>query len=119
MKNDTEERKKLLQEVELLREKEQRLKQQVAQFDDIDPVVIAETRKKAQVRSRNIVEKSKFSGMTKSLVMMLGQRYKDLINVWTDNVFAIQMWSKKNFGIPYSEINRQFGIPEGFDYISS
>ncbi|XP_032665236.1 meiotic nuclear division protein 1 homolog [Odontomachus brunneus] len=91
LKSDTEERTMLLREVETLREKEQQVKQQVARFSDVDPEVIAEMHEKAE-------------------------KYKNAINVWTDNIFAIQSWCKNKFGISQKELNKQFDIPEDLDY---
>lgn len=38
-------------------------------------------------------------------------------NRWTDNVFAIKSWCSKKFNIQGKDIDKQFGIPEEFDYI--
>ncbi|XP_011136427.2 meiotic nuclear division protein 1 homolog isoform X2 [Harpegnathos saltator] len=90
LKNNTEERMKLLQEVEQLTEEEQLIKQQISQFSEIDPETITEMGKKAE--------------------------YKEAINIWTDNIFAIQSWCKKKFGISVGDFNKQFSIPEDLDY---
>ena len=44
------------------------------------------------------------------------------IHVYTcviaDNVFAVKSWCKNKFGFEDSVINKQFDIPEDFDYIN-
>jgi len=40
-------------------------------------------------------------------------------NRWTDNVFALRPWCKKKFSIEESQFNKQFEIPDEFDYIDS
>lgn len=38
-------------------------------------------------------------------------------NRWTDNIFSIRSWVTSKFGLPSSEFDRNFGIPEDLDYI--
>ncbi|KAG7208636.1 hypothetical protein KM043_014843 [Ampulex compressa] len=90
-KEDTEERRALLQELEELRKKEKDLIKQVAKFSDADPEVIAKLNEKAK-------------------------DYKEATNIWTDNIFAIQSWCKNKFDISEETLNRQFGIPEDLEY---
>ncbi|XP_077258026.1 meiotic nuclear division protein 1 homolog [Temnothorax americanus] len=91
LKNDTEEKRKLLEEVEQLRKEEREIKKQIAKFSDVDPEVIAEMDEKAQ-------------------------KYKDVANIWTDNVFAIQSWCKNKFSVSEQDLNKMFNIPEDLDY---
>ncbi|TGZ53723.1 hypothetical protein DBV15_06458 [Temnothorax longispinosus] len=91
LKNDTEEKRKLLEEVEQLRKEEQEIKKQIAKFSDVDPEVITEMDEKAQ-------------------------KYKDVTNIWTDNVFAIQSWCKNKFSVSEQDLNKMFNIPEDLDY---
>ncbi|XP_077866462.1 meiotic nuclear division protein 1 homolog isoform X2 [Saccoglossus kowalevskii] len=42
---------------------------------------------------------------------------KEAVNRWTDNVFNIKSWCKKKFGFEENVIDKQFGIPEEFDYL--
>ncbi|KZC10059.1 PREDICTED: meiotic nuclear division protein 1 homolog [Dufourea novaeangliae] len=91
-KEDTEERQSVLHEVEELKAKEDQLKKQIAKFIDADPEEIAKLEEKAQV-------------------------YKDVTNVWTDNIFAIQSWCKNKFDISEANLNKQFNIPDNLDYI--
>ncbi|KAL0118720.1 hypothetical protein PUN28_009415 [Cardiocondyla obscurior] len=91
LKNNTEEKTKLLEEVELLKKEEQDIKKLIVKFSEVDPDVIAEMDEKAQ-------------------------KYKDVANVWTDNVFALQSWCRNKFNISNQELNKQFNIPEDLDY---
>ena len=36
----------------------------------------------------------------------------------SDNVFAVRSWCKNKFGLEDSVIDKQFSIPEDFDYIN-
>ncbi|XP_075152638.1 meiotic nuclear division protein 1 homolog [Haematobia irritans] len=40
-------------------------------------------------------------------------------NRWTDNIFMIKTWCKRNFDKQDRELNKAFGIPEDMDYIST
>ncbi|XP_039304196.1 meiotic nuclear division protein 1 homolog [Solenopsis invicta] len=91
LKNDTEEKRTILKEVEQLRKEEQEIKKQISKFSSVDPEVVAE-----------MVEKV--------------QRYKDVANIWTDNIFSLQSWCKNKFGISEQALNKQFNIPEDLDY---
>jgi len=42
---------------------------------------------------------------------------KEAVNRWTDNVFAIKSWCKNKFSMEDSMLNKNFGIPQDFDYI--
>ena len=39
-------------------------------------------------------------------------------NFLTDNVFAVKSWCKNKFGLDDSAIDKQFSIPEDFDYVN-
>ncbi|XP_063703270.1 meiotic nuclear division protein 1 homolog [Culicoides brevitarsis] len=41
----------------------------------------------------------------------------DAANRWTDNVFAIKSWCKKKFNCEDAIIDKQFRIPQDFDYL--
>lgn len=34
-----------------------------------------------------------------------------------DNIFAVKSWAKRKFGFEENKIDKNFGIPEDFDYI--
>ncbi len=38
-------------------------------------------------------------------------------NRWTDNIFSIKSWCTKNFAVEEKDIDKNFGIPEDFDYL--
>ncbi|EDO47457.1 predicted protein [Nematostella vectensis] len=42
---------------------------------------------------------------------------KEAANRWTDNVFAIKSWCKNKFNVEEQMIDKNFGIPEDFDYL--
>ena len=42
---------------------------------------------------------------------------KDAANRWTDNVFTTKSWCVKKFGLEERMIDKNFGIPEDFDYV--
>jgi chromosome segregation ATPase len=37
-------------------------------------------------------------------------------NRWTDNIYAIRSWCKKNFSLEGTNFDQSFGLDEGFDY---
>jgi len=46
------------------------------------------------------------------------KRAQDCANRWTDNIYSMQGWVKKNFpNISVDMFNKQFEIPEDLDYI--
>lgn len=42
---------------------------------------------------------------------------KDIFDFFIDNIFAIKSWAKRKFGLEENKIDKNFGIPEDFDYI--
>ena len=38
-------------------------------------------------------------------------------NRWTDNVYNIKTWCKRKFAMEEAVIDKQFGVPENFDYL--
>ncbi|KAJ3185952.1 Meiotic nuclear division protein 1 [Gaertneriomyces sp. JEL0708] len=42
---------------------------------------------------------------------------KEAANRWTENMFALQSYCSRTFGIPAQQFNKQFSIPEEFDTI--
>ncbi|XP_020343075.1 meiotic nuclear division protein 1 homolog isoform X2 [Oncorhynchus kisutch] len=91
-REETEERATLLKELQALREKRSHLKAKLEKYRECDPEVIEEMRK---------------SNVTA----------KEAVSRWTDNVFAIKSWAKRNFGFDDGRIDKAFGIPEDLDYI--
>lgn len=46
-----------------------------------------------------------------------GRTALEAANRWTDNVFSVKSWCTKKFGMDGKMIDKQFGIPEDFDYV--
>ncbi|XP_066589032.1 meiotic nuclear division protein 1 homolog [Prorops nasuta] len=90
-KQDSEEKRLVLNEIAELREKENELKKHLGKFADVDPEAIEKMKLKAQ-------------------------EYKEAANIWTDNIFSIQSWCKKKFDISEENLNKQFNIPNELDY---
>ncbi|KAL1495031.1 hypothetical protein ABEB36_010517 [Hypothenemus hampei] len=44
-------------------------------------------------------------------------KLKEAANRWTDNVFSIKTWCKKKFLMEEKVLDKQFGIPQDFDYV--
>ncbi|XP_078005178.1 meiotic nuclear division protein 1 homolog isoform X9 [Phascolarctos cinereus] len=90
-RQDTEERASLSKELASLQQKKEELKAELEKYKECDPEVIEEIRQANKVA-------------------------KDAANRWTDNIFAIRSWAKRKFGFEESKIDKNFGIPEDFDY---
>eukprot|EP00753_Platysulcus_tardus_P005158 PLAT12948.1.p1 GENE.PLAT12948.1~~PLAT12948.1.p1 ORF type:complete len:213 (+),score=102.00 PLAT12948.1:27-641(+) len=43
---------------------------------------------------------------------------KTAVNRWTDNVWTLQSYIKKKFGMPGKEVDKALGIPADFDYVT-
>ncbi|XP_043828477.1 meiotic nuclear division protein 1 homolog [Dromiciops gliroides] len=91
-RQDTEERASLSKELTSLRQQKEQLKAELEKYKECDPEVVEEIRQANKVA-------------------------KDAANRWTDNIFAIKSWAKRKFGFEESKIDKNFGIPEDFDYI--
>ncbi|CAI8029570.1 Meiotic nuclear division protein 1 homolog [Geodia barretti] len=89
----SDEREELLKS---LREKQglkKRLADELSQYRDCDPAAITHMREQTRIAV-------------------------DATNRWTDNVFSAKSWCKNKFGLEDSAIDKQFSIPEDFDYIN-
>ncbi|XP_061048490.1 tripartite motif-containing protein 2 isoform X2 [Eubalaena glacialis] len=91
-RHETEERTLLAKELSSLRDQRERLKAEVEKYKECDPQVVEEIRQANEVA-------------------------KEAANRWTDNIFAIKSWAKRKFGFEENKIDKNFGIPEDFDYI--
>ncbi|XP_049646137.1 meiotic nuclear division protein 1 homolog [Suncus etruscus] len=91
-RHDTEERAVLAEELSSLRNQKEQLKAEVEKYRECDPQVVEEIRQANEVA-------------------------KDAANRWTDNIFAIKSWAKRKFGLEENKIDKNFGIPEDFDYV--
>ncbi|KAK3085027.1 hypothetical protein FSP39_023053 [Pinctada imbricata] len=91
-KEDTNERTELLSQLEEKRAVVSRLSTEIEKYRECDPEVI--------------------EGVQKQTVVA-----KEAANRWTDNVFSIKSWIKNKFSFEDNVIDKQFGIPDDFDYI--
>ncbi|KAK0087094.1 hypothetical protein PV325_001763 [Microctonus aethiopoides] len=89
---NTEEKRIILHELEQLNESEVELKKQISKFSNVDPEMIAKVQQQAEEK-------------------------KTEVNMWTENIFAIQSWCKNKFNITEETLNKQFHIPEDLDYV--
>jgi len=46
-----------------------------------------------------------------------GSKAKEAANRWTDNVFNIKSYVSKTFGIGSDDFDKNFEIPENFDFV--
>nr|XP_042135144.1 meiotic nuclear division protein 1 homolog isoform X4 [Peromyscus maniculatus bairdii]XP_042135145.1 meiotic nuclear division protein 1 homolog isoform X4 [Peromyscus maniculatus bairdii]XP_042135146.1 meiotic nuclear division protein 1 homolog isoform X4 [Peromyscus maniculatus bairdii] len=91
-RQETEERAMLVKELSSFRNQRDQLKAEVEKYRECDPQVVEEIRQANKVA-------------------------KEAANRWTDNIFAIKSWAKRKFGFEENKIDKNFGIPEDFDYI--
>ncbi|XP_064612721.1 meiotic nuclear division protein 1 homolog [Liolophura sinensis] len=91
-REENEERSEVLS---MLRKREDEKKQLLAELErykECDPEVLEEMKQETKIA-------------------------KEAANRWTDNVFSIKSWIKQKFAFEESVIDKQFGIPETFDYL--
>ncbi|XP_029642880.1 meiotic nuclear division protein 1 homolog [Octopus sinensis] len=91
-REDNEERDNILKELEKKKEENKQLISEVECYQECDPDVI--------------------EGVKNQVVLA-----KETINRWTDNIFSTKSWIKRKFAFEERIIDKQFGIPEDFDYI--
>ncbi|XP_078595274.1 meiotic nuclear division protein 1 homolog [Branchiostoma floridae x Branchiostoma japonicum] len=91
-REDSESREKILKELKEKKTQCEKLTVQIEHYKECDPEVLEAKWQETQVA-------------------------KDAANRWTDNVFSIKSWCKRKFGFEESVLDKQFGIPEDFDYI--
>ncbi|XP_059120748.1 meiotic nuclear division protein 1 homolog isoform X1 [Peromyscus eremicus] len=91
-RQETEERAMLIKELSSFRNQRDQLKAEVEKYRECDPQVVEEIRQANKVA-------------------------REAANRWTDNIFAIKSWAKRKFGFEENKIDKNFGIPEDFDYI--
>ncbi|XP_072163372.1 meiotic nuclear division protein 1 homolog [Diadema setosum] len=91
-KEESDDRTKLLATLSEKESENSRLDAELARYRECDPEVLEEVKQQTLVA-------------------------KDASNRWTDNVFSIKSWCKKKFSLEEKVIDKQFGIPEDFDYI--
>ncbi|XP_052715938.1 meiotic nuclear division protein 1 homolog [Crassostrea angulata] len=91
-KENSEERSQLLKDLEEKKQEKTSLLKEIEKYRECDPEVLESVRKQT------------------------GEA-KEAANRWTDNVFSTKSWIKNKFQFEESVIDKQFGIPEDFDYI--
>ncbi|XP_036031299.1 meiotic nuclear division protein 1 homolog [Onychomys torridus] len=91
-RQETEERAMLVKDLSSFQNQRDQLKAEVEKYRECDPQVVEEIRQANKVA-------------------------KEATNRWTDNIFAIKSWAKRKFGFEENKIDKNFGIPEDFDYI--
>lgn len=91
-REETENRTQLLKDLGLKLLEKKRLLTELDSYKECDPEVMEQMKKE-------------------SLIAV------EAANRWTDNVFSVKSWIKNKFSFDESTIDKQFGIPEGFDYI--
>ena len=89
---DQDERTGILQKLQKRKEENKKLKGEMERYREFDPEVIKEIKQQAD-------------------------QALDAANRWTDNLFAVKSWCQKKFNIDGNTLDKQFGIPEDFDYI--
>lgn len=91
-REESEERTEALQKIETLEAQVKKLDTELARFAEFDPEEIERT--KAQT-----------------------DKLKQGVNRWVDNVFNVQSWIVRTFGMDKREFSTQFDIPEDLDYV--
>ncbi|VDP76560.1 unnamed protein product [Echinostoma caproni] len=92
VREDTDERRKVLDELEVKRALLSQLNAELKSLRRLDPSRLKSLETEQQVAL-------------------------DAANRWTDNVFVIQSWLTKKFPIDESTFRKQFNIPENLDYV--
>lgn len=92
-REESDERNGLLKSLQERQSLKKRLVNELSQYKDCDPATITNIREQTRVAV-------------------------DATNRWTDNVFSVKSWCKNKFGLEDSAIDKQFSIPDDFDYVS-
>jgi len=91
-KEESVERSELMARLSALKEENSRVSAELAQYQDCDPDVLDGVKK-------------------------VGDVALEAANRWTDNIFQVKNWCKSKFNIEGDQLNKQFNIPEEFDYV--
>ncbi|XP_048775211.2 meiotic nuclear division protein 1 homolog [Ostrea edulis] len=91
-KEDSEKRSQIIQDLDGKKQEKASLLKEIDKYRECDPEVIEAVQKQT------------------------GEA-KEAANRWTDNVFSIKSWIKNKFQFEESVIDKQFGIPDDFDYV--
>lgn len=93
-KEDSDERTQAVQQLQAKRKEKEEIDAELLRLRDCDPQHLKEMQKENLVA----IEAS---------------------NRWTDNVFALRPWCRNKFNIEENQFNKQFDVPDDFDYIDS
>ena len=91
-REEGEERSQLLQQLADSERRRAELDAEVAKYRDCDPEALEALRRESATAT-------------------------EAANRWTDNVCQIKSWCKRKFAMEEAVIDKQFGIPENFDYL--
>ncbi len=91
-REETSEREEILEQLVAKKDQKKHLEAEIEQYRECDPEVMTQMKEDAVTA-------------------------KEAANRWTDNVFSIKSWVKNKFCFEESVIDKQFGIPDDFDYI--
>ncbi|XP_041349028.1 meiotic nuclear division protein 1 homolog [Gigantopelta aegis] len=91
-KEETQNRTDILAELASKKDERQKLASQLEKYRECDPEVLEKIKKETTTAM-------------------------EAANRWTDNIFCIKSWIKNKFSFEDSVIDKQFGIPDDFDYV--
>lgn len=91
-REDSEERRALLEELRVLRERKERAAAEIAQYAENDPDLLEALQRDAK-------------------------RAEEGANRWTDNIFILKKYCADKFGLPGQDFLKSFGLPAEFDYV--
>eukprot|EP01006_Ploeotia_vitrea_P003330 TRINITY_DN112438_c0_g1_i1.p1 TRINITY_DN112438_c0_g1~~TRINITY_DN112438_c0_g1_i1.p1 ORF type:complete len:209 (-),score=26.89 TRINITY_DN112438_c0_g1_i1:228-854(-) len=91
-KKESDDRTSLLEEYGKLKTKDEKLQGDIKQYESNDPDFIAKIQDYAELS-------------------------KDAANRWTEAVINLKSWAHSKFNVEEAMLDKQFGIPEDFDYI--
>ena len=120
-KEDSSERDALLEaHAAALREK-QELAAELLRYSDCDPEVMKTKQKESDVAREAA---NRWTGTYTCLNYTNTYEYSAACSmhnicdmIIADNVFAIKSWAKRKFNLDEKMLNKQFEIPEDFDYV--
>jgi len=92
-REDTSERRALLEEYEALRSKRARLAEEIKLYADQDPEILDAIQDDTKIAF-------------------------DAANRWTDNIFNIKSWATRKFGMSSTDFHKSFVVPAELDYVT-
>lgn len=97
-----------IQELEKGREDSEERSLQMQRMEDMERELGTLNEELARFAEFDIDEMSKLKDHTGSI--------KLAVNRWVDNIFNLQSWANRNFGMEKKDFDSQFGIPDELDY---